>query len=400
MPLFKNQLTHEDNEGSRPQPRTRAGYSNLDDDNERQRYTDMAFNRRENSSTGRIFGRLNDQTSLRNESKDDFSNDDQFGENRLPNLYESQPVFENRYRGILAPPASRPNANGFDASNDGYFDDPAIRQQLIDNTFGDPAGLRYARYQAQARVNNASGRWQSYTNPMFAGNVPYEAPLESVYPILEAYFTLRGVGDASIALWVSGRLIADGIKAGFAALGRDAAFDITSNVGLFSSRAEAVGSVGFGAKKIIIGRATEENALFTEKGMNPPYDESIRPRTINLNNPRTFVRVHGEINQARSWMMRAREIEGLTPLEIQDKFALPELPRFVSEVDVPAGTSLRVSRAAPIEGWGSGGGTQYELLQRIPESSYKNTMPLLQPRIEVPESYIEDYQNWRSTMLR
>ena len=66
------------------------------------------------------------------------------------------------------------------------------------------------------------------------------------------------------------------------------------------------------------------------------------------------------------WIMRAEDIEGLTPLQIQEKFALPNTPKYVCDVELEAGTHLRVGEANPLEGWGAGGGTQYDLMgQRI-----------------------------------
>lgn len=89
-----------------------------------------------------------------------------------------------------------------------------------------------------------------------------------------------------------------------------------------------------------------------------------------------FVRVHGEGNKARSWMMRADEVEGLSAAQIRDKFALPDLPTHISDVHVPVGTRIRVGKVAPQEGWGTGGAYQYELLQRLRENAFRNTRPL------------------------
>ena len=159
--------------------------------------------------------------------------------------------------------------------------------------------------------------------------------------------------------------------------------------------------VSLGAEDIIegapIGRAREVNSIFEKRGMKAPYSDSVKPRKITLNNERIFVRVHTDLNQARSWLMRSDEIEGLTPFEIKNKFALPDLPRYVSEVHVPVGTSLRVGRVAAQDGWGVGGGMQYELLDRLPESSFKNMMPL-QNRLAL-ENTDELYPGW-NTMVR
>jgi hypothetical protein len=45
-----------------------------------------------------------------------------------------------------------------------------------------------------------------------------------------------------------------------------------------------------------------------------------------------FIRVHGEENQVGPWLMRREGIKGLTPQQIQNKFAIPELPIYVSDV--------------------------------------------------------------------
>jgi hypothetical protein len=56
--------------------------------------------------------------------------------------------------------------------------------------------------------------------------------------------------------------------------------------------------------------AEEANVPFSEKGMRGPYAEETRARIIQLQHNRDdFVRVHGEENQARSWMMRRKEEE-------------------------------------------------------------------------------------------
>jgi filamentous hemagglutinin len=117
------------------------------------------------------------------------------------------------------------------------------------------------------------------------------------------------------------------------------------------------------------------NAPFIAKGWNPPYSGKF-VREFTTGQETVFVRVHGTGNKARSWMMRADEVKGLTPAQIKDKFALPDLPTHISEVHVPAGTRIRAGKVAPQEGWGAGGSWQYELLERLPEELFKNTRPL------------------------
>ena len=69
--------------------------------------------------------------------------------------------------------------------------------------------------------------------------------------------------------------------------------------------------------------------------------------------------------------MNAKDIEGLNPLEIKNKFALPNTPQFICDVELEAGTHIRIREVNPIDGWGNGGGTQYDLIgQRI--GTFKN----------------------------
>ena len=51
---------------------------------------------------------------------------------------------------------------------------------------------------------------------------------------------------------------------------------------------------------------------------------------------------------------------------IRDKFALPVVPEYVTDVTLPAGARVRVGEANPLDGWGSRGGIQIDLMgQRI-----------------------------------
>lgn len=76
--------------------------------------------------------------------------------------------------------------------------------------------------------------------------------------------------------------------------------------------------------------------------------------------------------------MRQKDIEGLTARQIKDKFALPEIPTYISDVYVPAGTKITVGKVAPVKGWGNGGGIQYEMMMknRLPGEAFKNMRKL------------------------
>ena len=74
--------------------------------------------------------------------------------------------------------------------------------------------------------------------------------------------------------------------------------------------------------------------------------------------------------------MRESDIAELTAEQIKDKFALPATPRYKTDVKIPSGTKLRTGEVNPVEGWGRGGGTQYDLMgQRIGEFTNERLLP-------------------------
>lgn len=155
-----------------------------------------------------------------------------------------------------------------------------------------------------------------------------------------------------------------------------------------------VGTGGFGryvgvarrvvlkAEKIADGVLSKEVNSFTAEETNrwfvnnvrsdykPPYKPGTVVKEIELTEDTVFVRVYdndpGGSGMYGSWVMKAKDIEGLTPKQIQDKFALPNTPKYRCDVELDAGTHIRVGEVNPLDGWGSGGGTQYDLIgQRV-----------------------------------
>lgn len=108
------------------------------------------------------------------------------------------------------------------------------------------------------------------------------------------------------------------------------------------------------------------------EGRYAPYAKGTRARDFVTKKDRAFVRVHGEGNQPRSFMMRPHEIRGLSASQIKNKFALPEEPAYISDVHVPAGTKVRAGRVAEQKGWGRGGAIQYELREKLPKRMFRN----------------------------
>lgn len=138
------------------------------------------------------------------------------------------------------------------------------------------------------------------------------------------------------------------------------------------------GSATFKYKEVKTFTAEETNQWFIDNvkpDYKPPYKPGTIVKEIELTENATFVRVYDNMPDGSgmygSWVMKAEDIEGLTPLEIQNKFALPNTPKYVCDVELEAGTHIRVGEVNPLDGWGSGGGTQYDLIgQRI--GDFKN----------------------------
>ena len=66
-----------------------------------------------------------------------------------------------------------------------------------------------------------------------------------------------------------------------------------------------------------------------------------------------------------SWMMRKSDIDNLTPAQIRDKYALPNKPTHVVDVTVPKGVKMETGTTNPVQGWGSGGAQQYQVVEQF-----------------------------------
>jgi hypothetical protein len=123
--------------------------------------------------------------------------------------------------------------------------------------------------------------------------------------------------------------------------------------------------------------AEEANAPYVSKGWNAPYTEGTDVTKFTTDSEIDFVRVHGVDNQEGAFLVKADEIAGMSPEQIQDHLALSYTPTHFSDVSVPANTQMQTGSIAPQSDWGvGGGGVQYQLLDDIPSSSFSNMRPL------------------------
>ena len=122
-------------------------------------------------------------------------------------------------------------------------------------------------------------------------------------------------------------------------------------------------------REVSVSTSEKTNQWFI-KYINPNYNPPYKPGTIvkelELMEKTVFVRVYDNMPNGSgmygSWIMRPEDIEGLTPIEIKDRFALPNIPKYVCDVELDAGTHVRSGEANAIQGWGQGGGIQYDLM--------------------------------------
>lgn len=134
-------------------------------------------------------------------------------------------------------------------------------------------------------------------------------------------------------------------------------------------------NTGFGGTKLREVSAAEANIGFGR----PPYDPSKPIIDFVADGSTQYVRVYNtgpNSSQGGQWMMKADDIQGLTPQQIKSKFDLPELPTHITDVAPPQGTVIRVGTVNAENFGGNGGGTQFQLKSRIPESAFINPRPL------------------------
>lgn len=128
---------------------------------------------------------------------------------------------------------------------------------------------------------------------------------------------------------------------------------------------EQVGSLKDNVKINQYQSAENVNDWRKARGYKNPYKEKTVVQNITLSEDTKFVRVYDGVNSnlEGGWVMRAEDIQGLSPKEIQAKFALEYGPKFVGEVELKAGDTIRLGEVGPNFGF-DGGGIQIDLQQQ------------------------------------
>lgn len=119
--------------------------------------------------------------------------------------------------------------------------------------------------------------------------------------------------------------------------------------------------------------ADKLNEARKKRGYEPPYKPGSKVFRVKFDGNTKFVRVFDGVNSKPSgkWFMNADDVEGLTAMQIGDKFSLPQLPTGICDVVIPSGTTIEISIAGGVMG-GSGGKVQYRFVSKYDENWFIN----------------------------
>lgn len=261
---------------------------------------------------------------------------------------------------------------------DKYFADGSTAQKMRDsnnanyimvlrNSMSDE---EYSEYQKMVALANKTSVAASITTGAFE-SVPF---LGKIRDGLNSYIaeaegrTVEEVSKSEYANKNSMRQHPVGTVAGFV-LGSIAVQEaIEGAVGEIFSKGGSAAAYESGSKstyKILNTSSAEDvNKIFKDTmGYEPPYKLGTSVTEIQLTENATYVRVYDKVNSRMQggWVMKAEDIVGLTPQEIQNKFALPNTPKYICDVNLEVGTRLRTGEVNPLFGF-DGGGQQYDLI--------------------------------------
>ena len=123
--------------------------------------------------------------------------------------------------------------------------------------------------------------------------------------------------------------------------------------------------------------AQHRNTVWASRNYtNPPYKPHTIVYKITINTETKFARLYSDHNQPNgSWIVNPNDILGLTPQQIQNKFALEHPPTHICDVTIPAGTTIYVGITNPNYGQ-QGLGIQYDLDWQNVQEWFSNFRPL------------------------
>lgn len=115
---------------------------------------------------------------------------------------------------------------------------------------------------------------------------------------------------------------------------------------VFNKEVEFISSEEYNQKYKQVSKietAEEANDSLKEKCSKPPYKAGTKCVTFELQEDREFVRVYKQDKFRKgSWLMIESAIKGLTPKEIAEIYALPEVPNRMVRVKLHKGEKIRV----------------------------------------------------------
>lgn len=140
-------------------------------------------------------------------------------------------------------------------------------------------------------------------------------------------------------------------------------------------------SVPFGLTVLGGRNADDVNDVVVAGGYEPVYAEGSLVIDLIVEQKVRFVRLYKEdeswSHRVGVWLLNARDLEGLSPQQIADKFNLNSAPNMIADVAVPARTKIRMGFAPSLPAytrWGAqgpiGGGIQFTLdipRHRVPD---------------------------------
>ncbi|MBC7905170.1 MAG: DUF637 domain-containing protein, partial [Rhodospirillaceae bacterium] len=161
--------------------------------------------------------------------------------------------------------------------------------------------------------------------------------------------------------------------------------------GIASAAADAeVGLTGNGSLRSLAGvekrvevaqrNAADVNGALANKGYEyPPHDTKFPVVEFKTGETEQFVRFVSENHTADtgSWVVKASDVQGLTPSQIKDRLALEFTPTHVLDVSIPANTTLQRGVAAKVVDrsgsvWGNGGATQYQIVEDFGPAAFNS----------------------------